>query len=43
MNSLLIYIIGALWAAGCIALAVLLLAVLIELASRLKERKNKPC
>ncbi|MFI8084334.1 hypothetical protein ACIF6L_26470 [Kitasatospora sp. NPDC086009] len=41
MNGLLIYIVGALWAAGCIALAALLLAVLIEGAHRLWLRREE--
>lgn len=38
MNSLLIYMIGGLWAAGCVALAVLLAVGLIRLVGRIAER-----
>ncbi|MFD8315922.1 hypothetical protein [Kitasatospora purpeofusca] len=45
MNSLLIYIVSGLWAAGCVALVVLLGAVAIKIAGRFvvgRSEKGNP-
>ncbi|MFB7671312.1 hypothetical protein ACFC26_07825 [Kitasatospora purpeofusca] len=39
MNSLLIYIVSGLWAAGCVALVVLLGAVAVKLVVRFVDRR----
>ncbi|GAB7187121.1 hypothetical protein ATKI12_6952 [Kitasatospora sp. Ki12] len=41
MNSLLIYIIGILWAAGCAALVVLAVVGLARFVGRLAERREE--